>query len=86
MAVHKNIEGRIKAKMIVGDIINLCPEAEEVFKKHFGPNSLLFPGAKTESVEFLAAMNDCHQALVLKDLNDVCEYVDVSLKNEHFEA
>jgi len=86
MAIDTKIEGKIKAKMIVGDIIDLCPEAEEVFKKHFGPNSLLFPGAKTESVEFLAAMNDCHEALVLKDLNDVCEYADVSLRDEHFEA
>jgi hypothetical protein len=84
MAVHNKIDGKIKGKMIVGDIIDLCPEAEAVFKKHFGPNSLLFPGAKTESVEFLAAMNDCHEAPVLKDLNDLCEHIDVSLKDEHF--
>ncbi len=63
----------ITDKVIVGDLLKICPDAEEIFKKHLGSLCLTIPGAKTESIEFLAAMHDYHAYILLEDINSVCK-------------
>lgn len=71
---HDNrTDGIINGKMIVGDVIKANPAAEGVLKKHLGELCLSLPGARTESIEFLAAMNDYHEEPLLEDLNRVCK-------------
>ncbi len=65
-------QGVITEKMIVKDIIDACPAAEMVIKKHLGAAALMIPGSKVESLEFLAAMNDYHVTKILLELNEVC--------------
>ncbi|MFQ5479763.1 MAG: hypothetical protein ACE5DW_00605 [Thermodesulfobacteriota bacterium] len=66
-------EGVINGKMIVRDIINTCPQAEVIIKKHLGAAALIVPGARVESLEFLLAMNDYHESTILAELNEVCK-------------
>ncbi len=73
MAEKKKIEGPITGKVIIEDLLEVCPEAEEVIKKHLGELALTIPGARTESIEFLAAMHDYHEEPLLEDLNKVCK-------------
>ena len=70
---HKKIDGPVNGKVIIKDLLEVCPEAEEVFKKHLGPLCLSIPGSRTESIEFLAAMYDYHEEPLLEDLNKVCK-------------
>lgn len=70
---HHHEEGLITGKMIIQDVLQVCPQAEAVFKKHLGENALSIPGAKTEAIEFLAAMNDYHEDILLAELNQVCK-------------
>ena len=62
----------ITGKIIVKDLLNACPQAEEVIKRHLGRAALSIPGSKTESIEFLAAMYDYHEEDLLQELNQVC--------------
>ncbi len=72
MAGHGHDEpgGKITKDMIVRDVIREYPETLEVFRKYFGPYSLMLPGTRVESVEFNCAMHDQHLAPVLKELNE----------------
>jgi hypothetical protein len=72
MAGHEHHDWVITGKVIVEDLLNACPQAEHVFKKHLGENALAIPGAKTEAIEFLAAMHDYHEHILLEELNEVC--------------
>ncbi len=74
---------KVTGKMIVGDLLKVCPEAREVFKKHLGPYCLSVPGSTLESIEFLAAMYDYHEEPLLEDLNRVCKDIP-PLKEGHF--
>ncbi len=65
--------GVITGKMIVRDIINACPQAEVIIKKHLGAAALIVPGSRVESLEYLVAMNDYHESTVLAELNEVCK-------------
>lgn len=81
-AHHHEEERLITGKMIIGDVLQVCPQAEEVFKKHLGAGSLAIPGARTEAIEFLCAMNDCHEEPLIKELNQVC--MKAPFKTGHF--
>lgn len=70
---HHHAEGLITGKMIIQDVLAVCPQAEAIFIKHLGPRALSVPGAKTEAIEFLAAMNDYHEHILLEELNQVCK-------------
>ncbi|HBO84060.1 MAG: hypothetical protein A2073_01745 [Deltaproteobacteria bacterium GWC2_42_11] len=72
---HHKVEGEgiINGKMIVGEVVEANQKAEDVFKKHLGEYCLSIPGSRTESIEFLAAMHDCHEEPLLEELNRVCK-------------
>lgn len=76
MAAHggkKHEEGAVTGKMIVEDLLLACPQAEVVITKHLGPLALSVPGSRTEAIEFLCAMNDYHEEILLAELNEVCK-------------
>ena len=70
---HNSAEGIITGKMIVGEVIEANPKAADVFKKPLGEYCLALAGGQTESIEFLAAMNDYHEEPLLEALNSVCK-------------
>lgn len=70
---HHEEEGVINGKMIVGDVLHVCPQAEAVFKKHLGEGVFRIPGIKTEAIEFVAAMHDYHEYKLVAELNQVCK-------------
>lgn len=73
MAENHDPKGIITEKVVISDLLNACPQAEEVLRKHLGSGALCMPGAKTETIEFLAAMNDAHVYPILDELNQVCK-------------
>ena len=72
-AHHHEVKGVINGKMIVSDVLHVCPQAREVFLKHLGTLCLSMPGSTTETIEFLAAMNDYHESILVAELNEVCK-------------
>lgn len=69
MASHDEPEGKITKDMFVRDVLREYPETLEVFRKYFGPLSLMLPGTRVESIEFNCAMHDMSHVPVLKELN-----------------
>lgn len=63
----------ITEKVVIKDLLHACPQAEEVIKKYLGKSALSIPGAKTETIEFLAAMHDSHVHPIVEELNQVCK-------------
>lgn len=70
---HHGHDWIINGKMIISDVLEVCPEAEQVFVKHLGPLALTIPGARAEAIEFLTAMHDYHEDILLTELNEVCK-------------
>lgn len=63
----------VTEKVVISDLLNTCPQAEEIIRKHLGPRALCIPGAKTETIEFLSAMHDYHCHYILEEINQVCK-------------
>lgn len=59
--------------MIVQDLLQVCPQAEAIFKKHLGERVFCIPAMKTEAIEFVAAMNDYHEYILVAELNEICK-------------
>lgn len=70
---HHHVEGVITGKVIVSDLLHACPQAEAVLIKHLGKAAISVPGARTEAIEFLCAMNDYHEDILVAELNEVCK-------------
>lgn len=70
---HHEEPGVVTGKMIVQDLLQACPQAEAIFKKHLGERVFCVPGMKTEAIEFVAAMNDYHESILVAELNQVCK-------------
>lgn len=70
---HHEVEGVITGKVVVSDLLQACPQAEAVLIKHLGKKAIIVPGAKTETIEFLCAMNDYHEYILVAELNEVCK-------------
>ena len=79
---HHEDEGVITGKVVVSDLLQACPQAEAVLIKHLGKAAIAVPGARTESIEFLCAMNDYHEYILVAELNEVCKVPP--LKVGHF--
>ncbi len=63
----------INEKVVINDLLHACPQAEEILIKYLGRHAMCMPGSKTETIEFLAAMNDTHVHPILEELNQVCK-------------
>ncbi len=65
------MQGRrmIDKEMNIGEILDKYPEAQEVFRKHFGQNCFSCPGSRMETVTIGAMMHNKDVNEILKDLN-----------------
>lgn len=70
---HDTSKYLVTEKVIVQDLLNACPQAEAILKSYMGSGVLCIPGAKTESIEFLAAMHDTHVHDMLDEINQICK-------------
>lgn len=62
---------RIEAEHILGEIIDIYPEAESVFRELYGDGCFSCPGQATESVKMSALMHSVSEREVLEKLNGV---------------
>ena len=60
---------QIRADNILGDILAVYPETEEVFRKYYGQACFSCPGQATETVTQSAMMHNVSEKQVLEELN-----------------
>ena len=64
---------KISKNTIIGDVLQLCPEAEKVIAKHFGTMCFTCPGVKMETIEFGAMMHNLDPDLIVNEINAILE-------------
>lgn len=60
---------RIHKEMSIGEVLDRYPEAQKVFRKHFGEDCYHCPGCRTESISFGALMHQKDANAIVEDLN-----------------
>jgi hybrid cluster-associated redox disulfide protein len=60
---------KIDQDMMIGEVLEKYPEAQEVFQKHFGQGCFGCPGSRKETVSFGALMHNKDVNAILQDLN-----------------
>ena len=76
---YDGAQGVITGKVIIKELLQACPQAADVIRKHLGPMALSIPGSETEAIEFLAAMHDYHEDKLLQEINQVCKQPPVKV-------
>ena len=56
---------------VIGDVINLCPEAKAVIEKHFGNGCFTCPGINMESIAFGSTMHNLDPKVIVAEINEV---------------
>ena len=64
---------KITEEMIIGEVMEKYPGAEDVFRKHFGKGCFTCPGSRVEDISFGALMHNADVRTVLKELNEIAE-------------
>ncbi len=62
-------KGRIHEDMSIGEVLDRYPEAQKVFRKHFGEDCFHCSGCRTESISFGALMHQKDANAIVEDLN-----------------
>ena len=65
---------RIDKEMNIGEILDRYPEAQEVFRKHFGQGCFNCPGCRMESISFGALMHNKDANAIVEDLNAMIHF------------
>lgn len=60
---------RIDKDMFIGEVLDRYPEAQKVFRKHFGESCFNCPGSRMETISFGALMHNKDVNAILEDLN-----------------
>ncbi len=60
---------RIHKDMSIGEVLERYPEAQKVFRKHFGEDCFHCPGCRMESISFGALMHQKDANAIVEDLN-----------------
>ncbi len=60
---------RIDEDMFIGEVLDRYPEAQKVFRKHFGKGCFNCPGSRMETISFGALMHNKDVKAILEDLN-----------------
>jgi hybrid cluster-associated redox disulfide protein len=65
------LEGKrkIHKDMNIGEVLDLHPEAQKVFRKHFGEGCFNCSGCRVESIYFGALMHNKDANAIVEDLN-----------------
>ena len=64
----------IRTDNILGEILNVYPETEKVFRKYYGDGCFSCPGQATESVKQSALMHNVSEKQLLSELNRAAGY------------
>ncbi len=62
-------KGRIDEDMSIGEVLDRYPEAQKIFRKHFGEGCFSCAGSRGESISFGALMHNKDVNRILDDLN-----------------
>ena len=60
---------RIDEDMVIGEVLDRYPEAQKVFRKHFGESCFSCSGSRLETISFGALMHNKDVKDILEDLN-----------------
>lgn len=60
---------RIDKEMSIGEVLDRYPEAQKVFRKHFGEGCFNCPGSRIETISFGALMHNKDANVIVEDLN-----------------
>ncbi len=60
---------RIDKEMYIGDVLDSYPEAQKVFRKHFGEECFNCPGSRKETISVGALMHNKDVNRIVEDLN-----------------
>jgi hybrid cluster-associated redox disulfide protein len=65
------LEGKrkIHKDMSIGEVLDRHPEAQKVFRKHFGEDCFHCAGCRMESIDFGALMHNKDANAIVEDLN-----------------
>ena len=64
---------KINKDTIIGDILQLSPEIEQVIAKHFGTMCFTCPGVKMETIEFGAMMHNLDSQPIIDEINSILD-------------
>ena len=64
---------KVTKNTLIGDILTLSPEIEQIIGKHFGTACFTCPGVKMESIEFGAIMHNVDPQVIIDEINAVLE-------------
>jgi hybrid cluster-associated redox disulfide protein len=64
---------KITKDTVIGELLQLCPEAEPVIAKYFGTACFTCPGVKMESIEFGAMMHNLDPNPIIAEINAILE-------------
>ena len=65
---------RIEKEMIIGEVLERYPEAQKIFRKHFGEGCFNCPGSRMETISFGALMHNKDANALLEDLNAMIKF------------
>jgi hybrid cluster-associated redox disulfide protein len=70
------LEGKrkIHKDMSIGEVLDRHPEAQKVFRKHFGEGCFHCPGCRVESIYFGALMHNKDANAIVEDLNAAIKF------------
>jgi len=68
-----NVTTKITKDTVIGEILQLCPEAEPVIAKYFGTACFTCPGVKMETIEFGSMMHNLDAQPIIDELNAILE-------------
>jgi hybrid cluster-associated redox disulfide protein len=64
---------KVTKNTLIGDILAISPEIEQIIGKHFGTACFTCPGVKMESIEFGAMMHNLDPNPVIAEINAILE-------------
>lgn len=70
--VEKSSEGRLMGDAQIGEVIEKCPEAEDVLEKYFGACAKC-PAIVTETINFQVSIHRVDLESVLNELDKLCQ-------------
>ena len=65
---------RIDEDMVIGEVLDRYPEAQKVFRKHFGESCFSCRGSRIETISFGALMHNKDVKAILEDLNNAIRF------------
>ena len=65
---------RFDKDMSIGEVLDRYPEAQKVFRKHFGEGCFHCPSCRVETISFGALMHNKDANAIVEDLNAAIKF------------